>query len=234
MAAPYHLLLVAATELETSRLREALKLQPQSAQHWGTQLPQAHVSLLHTGIGMVNTAFRLGQFLAKHAVQRGINFGIAGSFDRSLALGQVVEVVEDSFSELGAESPEGFIDLESMGFPLLDLPKAPLYNRLSNPQPDANDLPKVSAITVNQVHGLDAHAQQTREAWNCQVESMEGAAFFHAMLIAEIPFFAYRSISNYVETRDKSRWDIPLAARNVQDFVAQKVHQIIERLPNSY
>ena len=44
---------------------------------------------------------------------------------------------------------------------------------------------------------------------------MEGAAFFYVCLQEKIPFLQIRSISNYVEKRNKSNWNIPLAIDNL-------------------
>ncbi len=234
MSSSKQILLVAATSLETTYLRSVLGMKETHQGRWHYTQPSADVYLLHTGIGMVNTAFALGQYLAKHPVDFAINFGIAGSFDKEMELGSVVEVIEDSFSELGAESPAGFIDLEKMGFPLLVTPTHTYFNKMSNPNIQAEEIPQVRGITVNRVHGIEAHAQAIQAEWNCQVESMEGAAFFYAMLSSGVPFHAYRGISNYVENRNKANWNIPLAAKNVQSFVARKLQHILERLPNSY
>lgn len=228
------LLLVAATPLETAILREQLAFEQITPDLWEKTVGHTRVHLLHTGIGMVNTAFSLGQYLARHSARMAVNFGIAGSFDKHLEIGQVVEIVVDSFSELGAESPEGFLDLQQIGFPLLKTASKIYFNTLPNPKNDAASVPQVRGITVNKVHGIEAHIRETLSQWPCQVESMEGAAFFHAMLSAEVRFRAYRAISNYVEKRDKSKWNIPLAAKTVQLFVAQQLPQIIERLPYSY
>ena len=47
---------------------------------------------------------------------------------------------------------------------------------------------------------------------------MEGAAFLascgHAKHYTQI-----RAISNYVEKRDKSKWNMPLAIKNLNDFL---------------
>ena len=44
---------------------------------------------------------------------------------------------------------------------------------------------------------------------------MEGAAFFYACLLGGVRFHQIRSISNFVEERDRSKWDIPLALANL-------------------
>ena len=65
---------------------------------------------------MVATAFALGKHLAINQYDLAINLGIAGSFDRNIALGEVVEITEDTFAELGAEDDEDFITDRKNGF----------------------------------------------------------------------------------------------------------------------
>ena len=65
---------------------------------------------------MTATAFALGRELATNQYDLAINLGIAGSFDRNIALGEVVEVTDDRFSELGAEDDEAFLTIDEAGF----------------------------------------------------------------------------------------------------------------------
>ncbi|MEM6345909.1 MAG: futalosine hydrolase [Bacteroidota bacterium] len=211
-------LLVAATALESPLIREALKMRPVSQSPIDLWQGEEYF-LLHTGIGMSNMAYALGYFQAIHELELAINFGIAGSFDRQFALGDVVEVVSDCFAELGADSPQGPIWLEEMGFPLMQLKNQPYYNELYNPKPSHSVYPKASALTVNRVGGTEAGIAERLAEWPRQLESMEGAAFFQAFLRAGTPFFAFRGISNYVETRNRKNWQIALAVQNVQKAV---------------
>ena len=212
------ILLVAATELETNWIRNHLKLEEEDGLWVGT-MHHHSLHLLHTGVGMVNTAFYLGLYLATHQPDLAINFGIAGSFDRNIPLGSVVEVGKDAFSELGAESPEGFLDMKALGFPVLATADNTYFNELPNPAPALTTPRRVEGITVNLVHGISDSIQKARNLWDKDIETMEGAAFFHAMLAREVPFYAFRGISNYVEIRDKGRWNITLAIKNVQKSV---------------
>lgn len=216
-----NILLVAATPMETGLIRQQAGLAEGAArqQAYGFETAFHRCTLLHTGVGMCNTSYWLGRHLALHDCDLAIQFGIAGSFDRSIALGDVVEVGSDCFAELGASSPEGFLDMEAMGFPLLQTAEAIWYNVLKNPSAPYGGVPRVAAITVNCVSGAEPDLSDRLHRWQAQTESMEGAAFFHAMLAAGIPFRAFRGISNYVEPRDKSRWKIALASENVQRFV---------------
>ncbi|MDX2249771.1 MAG: futalosine hydrolase [Bacteroidia bacterium] len=216
------ILLVAATELETAWLREVMGFYREGSL-FVSDYRGRRIDLLHTGIGMVNTAFHLGKYLAIHSPGMAVNLGIAGSFDYSRRLGSVVEVVSDTFSELGADTPDKFLDIQAMGFPLMEHNGKLWFNRLENPAPSTLDIPQVKGITVNTVHGNPASIALTRKQWNPDIETMEGAAFFHAMIHSEIPFFAFRGISNYVELRDRSKWQIALAAEQVQRFIKKEV-----------
>ena len=50
---------------------------------------------------------------------------------------------------------------------------------------------------------------------------MEGAAFFYACLLAKIPFLEIRSISNYVEARNRETWNLPLAINNLNQILIE-------------
>jgi futalosine hydrolase len=48
---------------------------------------------------------------------------------------------------------------------------------------------------------------------------MEGAAVAHVALLYDIPLLEVRGISNMVEDRDLSRWDIPRSVEMSQRFL---------------
>jgi futalosine hydrolase len=214
-----NLLLVCATPSECAWLRDQLPFYPQDERSWRAEYNEYFITLLLGGVGMINTAWYLGQYLARHQPDWAINFGIAGSFEPRGRLGEVVEIREDVFGELGAASPEGPLDLEEMGFPLFEKDGWKYYNRLVNPHEPLNRWREVRGLTVNQVHGTQPEIEATRARWQPQVESMEGAAFFYAMLQAGIPFHALRGISNYVEPRNRSAWQIAPAVEAVNQSV---------------
>ena len=63
---------------------------------------------LITGLGMVNTAMYLTKELINNNFDLVINMGIAGAFSSTLKKGDVVEVIEDYFSEIGYEDDTNF------------------------------------------------------------------------------------------------------------------------------
>lgn len=182
-------------------------------------LEEAKVDFLITGVGMVATAFALGQRLQSQQYDLIINVGIAGSFSYELEIGEVVQVTQDRLIELGAEDGDRFVSIEELGFgsSIFKSTSDILENLLQN-------LRKVGGITVNTVHGRDESIQKIRKELTADtVESMEGAAVFFAAKQSGTSVIQVRSISNYVELRDRSRWNIPLAITNVNDWLRCKV-----------
>jgi futalosine hydrolase len=165
--------------------------------------------ILVTGVGMVATAFTLGQKLSKK-YSLVINVGIAGSFDRSIALGEVVNITQDTFAELGAEDHDNFIKLPQLGFG---------ENRFKGL---ANELPylkEVCGLTVNKVHGNAQSIDKVLQLYQAQTESMEGAAVFFCCQKLGVSALQVRSISNYVEPRNRENWQIGLAVKNLNDWL---------------
>jgi len=168
-----------------------------------------NLSFLITGVGMVATAFALGKHLSTNQHDLVINLGIAGSFDRNIELGEVVEVIEDTFAELGAEDDEAFLPLNEMGFGEVTF--------IPSRHPFLN-IRQVKGITVNKVHGNEASIQKMVNTLNPQVESMEGAAVFYACKQFNLPCVQIRAVSNYVEKRNREAWKIGLAVKNLNTF----------------
>ncbi len=175
---------------------------------------------LITGVGIAATAAALGRHLALHRYDLAINLGIAGSFDRSIALGGLVEISEDTFSELGAEDGETFHPLATLGL------GENTYCPTAHLRDLGLSLPPAKAITVNTVHGADPSIAIAIQRWHPQTESMEGAAFFLACHAAAVPCLQIRAISNYVERRARERWQIGPAIANLNQFAIT----LIERL----
>ena len=112
------ILVVAATAVEVESLKsEVLSRESEVGNEAkDSGLKTFDFELLITGVGMVATAFALGKHLAVNTYDLVVNLGIAGSFDRNIALGEVVEITEDTFAELGAEDDDEFIPIDDLGF----------------------------------------------------------------------------------------------------------------------
>lgn len=215
------ILFVAATPFEVENLK--LKIENENKGH--DIDPDTHnFKLLITGVGMVATAFALGRELATEQYDLAINLGIAGCFDRNIALGDLVEITEDTLAELGAEDNETFLPISQLGFGESNFAAS---KKLSAIYKD-HELKQATAITVNTVHGNDESIKKIQQRLNAQIESMEGAAFFYACREAGIPCLQIRAVSNYVEKRNRDNWDIQLAIKNLNNFAIELVNRIID------
>lgn len=174
--------------------------------------------ILITGVGMVQTVFHLTKILHSEKYDLIINVGIAGSFNRSLHLGQLVEIVSDMFSEFGAEDDDKFISIFEMGFISKDSFPYTNGKLYSNTTLDFK-MEKCSGITVNKVHGNEISIEKVVSEFHPDVESMEGAAVLYVSLMHGIKCQQIRAISNYVEKRNKLAWNISLAIHSLNTFL---------------
>jgi len=171
-------------------------------------------SILITGIGMVNTSINLTKELIKEKYDLVINMGVAGSFINELKNGEVVEVVEDFFSEIGFENGESFSFFSD-------------FNLKTKYEVDAKTpLRKVRGITVNTVHGNNQSISKIISRLNPEVESMEGAAVFKVCEEFSIPCLQIRSVSNAVEKRNRNSWDLDLAIKNLNIEVEKIINSL--------
>ncbi|WP_286754218.1 MULTISPECIES: futalosine hydrolase [Sphingobacterium] len=166
---------------------------------------------LVTGVGMVATGFELGRMLHEKKYDLLINVGIGGCLDRTIEIGSVIQVVSESFVELGAEDGHNFIPIDQLGY------GRPTFTSslLNDKELRLPFLKHGEGITVNKVHGSTESIEKIKKLHpNSLVESMEGAAVFYAADKMTIPVIEIRGISNYVERRNRATWNIPLAIMN--------------------
>lgn len=174
------------------------------------------IHFLITGVGMVSTAYYTGKILDE-TYDAAFNVGICGSFNRNLELGAVVNIYEDTFSELGAEDGEQFLTLEDLK--LQGVSK--VVNKSGAMHSIIEAIPKVTGITVNTSHGDEESIKKAYDKFHPYVESMEGAAFMFACENENIPYVQIRAVSNYVEKRNRDAWNIPLAIENLNKQVLE-------------
>lgn len=213
-------LLVAATSFEIAPTYEWLQLKCQQIGNHQFKKDFLEVQVLITGVGIPLTAYALTKALqTSKSYDLLINAGIAGALNPNLEIGQVLQVISDEFADLGVEEADGsFTSMHA-----LDLLPANQYpftrGKLLNPHADASFLPSVKAISVNKVHGYPASIEGLKKNYKADIESMEGAAFFYVCLMEQVKFLQIRSISNYVEARNRDNWNIPLALQQLNEVL---------------
>ena len=205
------LLLCVATEFEGALLRERL-----DGSH-------PEVAIVRTGVGPVNAAHAVTLFLAQADARAIVVCGVGGAYPSSgLEVGDVVCAASECYGDLGATSPSGFLDMKTLGFPVVEA-ATPLFNDI--PMQVFPVERRVPFVTVSSCTGTDGIARELERRTAGAVESMEGAAIAHVAHLHGVPVGEVRGISNLVTNRDTRSWRLKEAAAAAQEAVLSWIAQ---------
>lgn len=207
--------IVAATKLELQPLFQ--QLQPKATSQNDLYIVNDNLHILITGMGMMNTAAHVAIYTQQNERDFYIDAGICGAFNRSLNIGDVFQIASETYGDFGVENDEEFQDFFDLGFidKKEDAFKYGLCEPIISEFHKKISLPKASSITVNKVHGNEKTIKVIQEKYNADTENMEGLAFYYVMKLINKPSIEIRSISNYVERRNKDNWHIKNAVDNL-------------------
>jgi futalosine hydrolase len=222
-----NILLLTATRIEIAPLLRMASL-PEHVQfpttlHFGSN----KVDVVLSSPGIAACTYHLTKYLQNNDCDLAINVGIAGAFDKGIPIGQVVEIKEDTFGDLGIDNRGVFHTFFEEQLLLPD--QFPYQNGWlhSLHTPGLNSgFPMKRGVTVNTASGSEIRIHTLVNKFHPDIETMEGAAFFYTCLLEGISFIALRSVSNYVEERNKSSWNIPLAVENLNDELLKFLDRI--------
>ena len=161
--------------------------------------------IMIAGIGTVPVIYNLTKHFASNRYDKVIHAGIAGSYFLPLQPGEVVQVVRDTFVDVGIDHGGIFrwIFHENLWKP----DEKPFRNGWMEVDADKSlNLEAVNGITVDMVTAGPERKARLAERFNPQLESMEGAAVFYVCKMEDIPVVQIRAISNYVGVRDRHSW----------------------------
>jgi futalosine hydrolase len=168
------------------------------------------VQFYQSGVGMLSSAVAFTRLALEDKPDLVIQIGIAGAFNKKLALGKVVVVNEEILGDIGVEEDGNWKDIFD-----LKLEKSSCHpfekRKLPNPwlsKYNLLKLPEVNAISVNEISTNKQRIEVLSKKYKPTIETMEGAALHYVCRETNIPFLQIRSISNYVGERDKSKWKI--------------------------
>lgn len=181
-----------------------------------------------SGVGLLASAVAITRLAIEERPDLIIQAGIAGSFSKKYAPGQVVVINNEMLGDTGVEENGGWKDLFDM-----KLEKSSYHpfekRKLPNPwikQYNLLNLPVVDGITVNQVTTQPTRIAQLKKKYGATVESMEGASLHYVGRETGIPFIQIRAISNYVGERDKSKWLLKESIEGLNKALIQYVDSL--------
>lgn len=189
------------------------------------------VLLAVTGIGKANTASALTALLERYTPRLLIDIGCAGAYGGSgLAVGDLAVASTEVYGDEGILTPSGWESLEIIGIPQLERGGSRFFNEFPLALLPAERAVQLGAalgvpvrrgrfVTVSTCSGTTARGNELARRFNAICENMEGAVAAHLALRYGIDCLELRGISNMVEDRDLSGWNIPLAVERAQRFI---------------
>jgi len=223
-----NILITSATLFEIEAFINHYNFTKKENNFYETQINNNSFFVLISGIGQVSTTYYLSKYLKTNNFDLVLNIGICGSFNTNLHLGSVLNIVEEQFADLGINDngvfktffDENFISQNQFPFSDSKLKNNFLYKSIFQ----NIDLNPAKSITVNTASGEAQQIDCLKQKFNADIENMEGAAFFYVCLLENIPFLEIRSISNYVEPRNRKNWNMKLAIKNLNDKLVELIY----------
>jgi futalosine hydrolase len=177
------------------------------------------LTLLAGGVGPAAAAAATARALTHVPADLVLSAGIGGGFAGRANVGDVALASEIVAADLGAESPDGFLSLDELGFGQSVVPAVDLG--LSGAR-------RGRVLTVSTVTGTDSRAHDLLARHGAVAEAMEGFGVAEAARAAGVPVAELRGISNTVGRRDRDSWDLPAAFAALRRAVPRLV-ELLER-----
>jgi futalosine hydrolase len=212
---------------------------------WSARIAGQKVYVLVGGMGKTNAARSLTALLERHPVSGVTGFGVAGAYPGSgLSVGDLALATAEHYGDEGVETPSGWIACDGIGIPLLEIEGRQYFNdfpvdglrvaAIAEALRNANVVVRLGPfVTVSTCSGTSARAEQIAGRFAPICESMEGAAYAHVAAIYELPFLELRGISNLVEDRDLSRWNLRAAAESAASALVPLVAAVARLSPST-
>lgn len=230
-------LLVVAAPAEVQAVLRGLGLDPtMPVPAWSRFALRGGLDLVLTGIGKANAAGAAARAMdpARHALVLNVGIGGALPTGGSSAGGLAFEARPGSvhiasacvFADEGLETPGGFVDCATLGFPLGEF----AGNSVPTDPAVVAALAPLGAVgpiaTVSTCSGTDALAQRTAQRTLALVEAMEGAAVALVAHRLGVAMAEVRVVSNTTGDRERQVW----AIRPALDVLAGVIGNIFGNL----
>jgi len=235
--------LISATEKESRAILKTLrriKGKSLALPVYQGKIGKTNIIHIISGIGKTNAAHAATLIIEKFSPTAVINFGVGGAYpSANLRVGDIAIADREIYGDEGLWLKDGFHKADEIGIPLLKKGRNKYFNEFPLDKSLVKKAMKVipptlplvkggrgayriksgAFVTVSTVTGTDKRAREIENRFNAICENMEGAAVAHVCAMYGIPMLEIRGISNIVEDRDKSKWDIRTAAENCQKAV---------------
>ncbi|OKJ60186.1 futalosine nucleosidase [Streptomyces sp. CB02009] len=183
---------------------------------------RVRIDVLVGGVGPAAVAASTGTALAYAALTGAgagagapyglvVSAGIAGGFQPLAPLGSVVVSSAVVAADLGAQTPDGYLTVDELGFGRSSHPVPEALTGRISAVLDAAGLPHTvgPVLTVSTVTGTaDRAAELAARHPGAAAEAMEGFGVAEAAGAYGVPVAEIRAVSNAVGPRDRAAWRI--------------------------
>ncbi|MEV7417768.1 futalosine hydrolase [Streptomyces sp. NPDC089919] len=225
-----HALVVTAVAAEADSVAAGLNPHPDPVDHAARtrtlpggrtltryDVPGLAVDVLAGGVGpaAVAAATATALAVAERPYSLVVSAGIGGGFQPAAPVGSLVVADAIVAADLGAETAEGFLTVEELGFGrAAHLPPAELTARAA----EATGALLAPVLTVSTVTGTAGRAAELAARHPlAAAEAMEGFGVAEAAAAHRLPVLELRAISNPVGPRDRAAWRIGEALAALTD-----------------
>jgi len=235
-------LIIAAVPQETILLEHALgnitRMKTGVYNYAEGTLGKQRIIICAAGIGKINAAATTAALIERHRPRLVINTGCAGAYPGSgLSIGDLAVASEELLGDEGVLTAEGWLDLRAMDLPYLVQGDRLYYNNIPLSKHAAEkamqladylgvSLARGRFVTVSTCSGTRQRGEDLVRQFGAITENMEGAAVALTCLRYGINCLEIRGISNQVDERDMSMWDIPRAVEAAQRFVLKYLEEM--------
>ncbi|MEU3922877.1 futalosine hydrolase [Streptomyces sp. NPDC029004] len=183
------------------------------------------VDVLAAGVGPAAAAATAATALALGSYDLVLSAGIGGGFQPHAPVGSLVVADAIVAADLGADTPDGFLPVDELGFGRsVHLPPPELSARVAK----ALDAVYAPVLTVSTVTGTAARAAELSVRHpRAAAEAMEGFGVAEAAAAHRVPVLEIRAISNPVGPRDRAAWRIGQALDSLR-YAFQLLAPVLE------
>lgn len=178
--------------------------------------------VIAAGAGPASAAAATAEALAVGYYELVISAGIAGGFSQVAPIGSLVLADAIIAADLGAESPEGFLSIEELGFGSSSVPvHAEWHARLLAALQETKQVRSAPVLTVTTATGTAETAERLLHRFpSAAAEAMEGFGVALAAQRRDTAALELRAISNAIGPRDRGAWRIGEALQALEDAAA--------------
>ncbi len=201
---------------------------------WGSDIPSGRIVVAVTGMGKINAAAATAVLCERFSPKMIINTGCAGAFPGGgLTVGDLALATMEVTADEGVLTPTGWLSYQGIGVAAVERMGLRYFNEFPlSPAPAERAvclaaergiaLTRGKFLTVSTCSGTAERGRELYTQFGAPLcENMEGAAVAQVALRYGVESLELRGISNLVEDRDLSRWNIPLAVERAQRFLLE-------------